>query len=235
MNKAAIAAALRAKNSAKDDGAPLRDVYSYFDLFGDMRDATDPGMAHGGESGMGSTGVGLDWADAGNQAENQNADPVRFNAPPALAGAVTRNRMGNNEGGDSWRFSVDPTKLPETRFGGVLNSHRVDPTTRLRNPAMVYDDPNYGRITDARNINTESWSDYFGPAIMAAATAGMGALGAPTLATGLIGAARGVGEGGLRGGAGGIAGILGNLAGLPSWATGLGRIALSNALRRKKG
>lgn len=232
MTPQALAQALRGK-SAKD--APLRDVYGYFDLFGQMREASDPGTAHGGEAGMGSTGVGLEWADVGGQAENQNAAPVTFRAPnETLANAVT---WGQQYGGDGSRgaFNVDPTKLPETRFGSVLNTGMVDAHTRLRDPSMVYDDPNYGRITDARNIDTSSISDYFGPAIMSAAMWGMGALGAPSLAMQGIGVARGLGEGGLRGGAGGIAGILGNLAGLPGWATSIGRMALANALRRKKG
>lgn len=231
MSKA-LAAALRAKGAKSD--APLRDVFGYFDLGGQMREAEDPGMAHGGESGMGTTGIGLEWGDVGNQAEGQNAAPVVFRAPNETLGrAVTWGQQGSdNEGGGRGSFNVDASLLPQTRFGDVTLTGAVDDRTRLYDPSLVYDDPNYGRITDSRNIDTSSWSDYFGPVIMSAAMAGMGALGAPSLATGLVSAGRAVGEGGLRGGAGNILGVLGNVAGLPSWATNIGRLALSTALRR---
>lgn len=228
---ATIKSTAKSKLAAKD--ALLRDVYSYFDLGGQMIEANDPGMAHGGESGMGTGAVGFEWADQGNQAENQNASPVQFNAPEALAHAVT---WGQQYGGDGTRgaFSVDPTKLPETRFGSVLNTHRVDPSTDLFNPNLVYDDPNYGNITLAQNIDTRSWSDYFGPAIMAAATWGMGALGAPALGTGLVTAGRAFGEGGLRGGADDILGLIANQFGVPSWLTALGRYGVNELLDGKE-
>lgn len=224
--------------------APLRDVYGYFDLFGQMREASDPGTAHGGEAGMGSTGVGLEWADVGGQAENQNAAPVTFTAPnETLANAVT---WGQQYSGDGSRgaFNVDPTKLPQTQFGSVLNTGAVDANTRLYNPNMVYDDPNYGRITDARNIDTRSISDLFGPIMVGLAASGIGSLASAGIgAAGAAGSAiPGYAVNGVQLGRGVLSGngidwnrLLSMIApqlGIPSWGTTLGRLAIG-ALGRK--
>lgn len=215
--------------------APLSNVYDYFHLGGQAMDASDPGTAHGGEAGMGTWNPSLEWADVGGQAENQNAAPVRFNAPENLMGAVTWDEMGaGTENGGRHQFTVDPTKLPETRFGPVTGTGRVDAHTRLYNPSMVYDDPNYGRITDARNIDTRSISDYFGPAALALATWGMGALGAPSLAMQGLQLGRGVLSGnGVDWGR--ILGMVAPYLNIPGEAVTLGRLAAGFADRNGRG
>jgi hypothetical protein len=245
VNPQAIAAALRAKGKSSAKAAPMADIYGYIDNLGTTSfGGEDPGTAHGGEAGMGTTGAGVEWADIGNQAEGQTPEQTTFTPDARFNGAVTRARSDTEGGPGAYRFHVDPSLLPQTRFGDVTRSAQVNPHTRLRDPSMVYDDPNYGRITDHRNVDTSS----VGPMLVSLAaggigglaSAGIGAAGAagssiPGWATSGIRAAQSFGNGDFAGGAGGILGALGSVAGLPSWATQIGRYALSNALRRKKG
>lgn len=229
MNAKALAAALRSK-------ADLRDVYGYIDNSGNTAYAFGPNEANGDNPGWGTTGGGLAWADQSGQGADGNvpASAVTFNPRDPFRGAVSLiSNSANNEGSGGFRFDVDGSKLPQTRFGDVTRTAAVDDSTRVFDPSMVYDDQNYGRITHGANVDARSWSDMVGPALVAAAMAGIGALGAPTWATSLVGGARGLAEGGARGGAGAILGALGSLAGVPGWMTGIGRFALSQALRNR--
>jgi len=252
--QAALAAALRApankltseqlstlmhERESAPPAATLQDIYGYIDNVGNNAFAITPNQMPGGEQGWGTTGLGLTQADtqANNGADgNMPQSPVNF-APPDLfrAGVSLSPNSSNNEGSGGYHFNVDGSKFPTTRFGDVTRTAPVGQGVDLYRPDMVYDDPNYGRITDARNVKPDQLNAMAGPAIMAAATMGMGLLGAPAIGAQLVGLARGISEGGLRGGAGGLASILGSAFGLPSWATNIGRTALSAALRNREG
>lgn len=224
------------KLGAMAKGAPLEDVYGYLTNLANGSFVHESGMEGGGEAGMGSTGAGV-WLDTPtNQAEGSNATPtLRLDVPnQALRDAVQLVRDGSGDGQGGYRFEVDASLLPQTRFGGVDMTAQVNPHTRLRNPNLVYDDPNYGRITDHRNVDTSSISDYFGPAAMALATWGMGALGAPTLAMqGLQ-----LGRGALSGNGIDIGRIISMIApylNIPGEVVTLGRLAAGFADRNGRG
>src|SRR5690606_2898578 len=117
---------------------------------------------------------------------------------------------------------VDGSKLPTTRFGDVTRTAPVNAHTPLFNPALVYDDPQYGRITDARNVRPDKLNQMVGMMLPSLAMGGIGLLGAPALGTQLVGLARALGNGG--NGLGNLIGILGGQFGLPSWATSLAQL-----------
>jgi len=159
---------------------------------------------------------------------------------PRFAGVVrfASNAGHSNEGSGSWRAEVDGSKLPTTRFGDVTRTAPVNAHTPLFNPALVYDDPQYGRITDARNVRPDKLNQMVGMMLPSLAMSGIGALAAPaaiaggglfggsfnpaTLGTQLVGLARALGNGG--NGLGNLIGILGGQFGLPSWATSLAQL-----------
>jgi len=213
----------------------LRDVYRYF---GPNFLAGNPNEA-GNNAGGGTSAPGLERMDVASSTENgtgaQNGDLV-FNAPEMFGGAVSWNGPG---GGGKWdngnSFSIDDAKLPSTQFGNVSRTYQVDPGTQLLNPRLQYDDPNYGQITPLWNIDTrDKLNDTFAVVAPSLAMAGIGALGMPAWAGQLVGLARGLGSGGGLN-AGTLAGMAGSALGLPTWATTLGRVALSQALRRRNG
>lgn len=138
-------------------------------------------------------------------------------------------RRGNDQ---EWvEQRIDFSRLPRTRFGSVENTVPIGPNMRLNNPDLVYDDPNYGRITVRGN--QRSRSPYLGPALMALVSMGMGPLigaaggaGAASTARTAMAALRGLqglGEGNWTGALTGAAGAFG----VPSWATSLARLGMS--------
>src|SRR3954469_22583741 len=72
------------------------------------------------------------------------------------------------------QVTFDQSKLPAPKDNGSVMSDRA----LLCNPAMVRPDPNYGMVTDPRNINLHhndsTWLDIVGPLIVSAVTAGAG-------------------------------------------------------------
>src|SRR3954471_1060417 len=72
------------------------------------------------------------------------------------------------------QVTFDQSKLPAPKYNGSVMSDGA----LLYNPAMVRRDPNYGMVTDPRNINLHhndsTWLDIVGPLIVSAVTAGAG-------------------------------------------------------------
>lgn len=206
-----------------------RDIYGYF---GPNFLGGDPSQA-GNNAGSGTSALGLHWVEQPGGTENGgNGAQLVFDAPEIFGGAVSYGGKGPNGAGEN-RFEIDAAKLPQTRFGGVTRTAAVDDSSRLFNPRLQYDDPNYGRITPIWNLDTRNaLNDFVALAAPAAAMAGIGALGMPALAGQVVGLARGLGSGqGLN--IGSLAGMLGGALGLPTWATSIGRTALAAALRQR--
>lgn len=70
----------------------------------------------------------------------------------------------------------DWSKLPKTKFGTIDNVMPVEKhqMKNLKNPKLVYNDPEYGVITPMSNWKSNN--EWLGPAMMAAASMGMGGL-----------------------------------------------------------
>lgn len=214
----------------------LRDLYSYI-YAGNNVGANGVG---GDAQGTGTNAPGLTWFQDSSSTENgSSGSGYQFNPDPMFQQGVSFVERspggGAQSGGNS--FSVDPSKFPRTRFGDVTRTAPVEDGTSLINPRLVYDDPNYGRITLAANLKPNAgdrFNNAFSSAAMAAAMAGMGGLGMPTLANSAMGLARGLGSGqGLNFGT--ILGALGSAAGLPPAASMAMRMALATALRNRRG
>jgi hypothetical protein len=149
--------------------------------------------------------------------------------------AVTATMNGGDGGGYS--YSVDDSKLPQSRFGGASHLTQTDPNDsrqRLFNPAMQYDDPNYGHVTDARNANNNQWSDQIGPIVGAALTMGAGSVvGAAGGLSGAFNAAQGIGQAGANAADGGgfnwgsLSGVAGSALGIPPAAMTAARLAMA--------
>lgn len=208
---------------AQGGGPTLRDIYGYF---GPNFLGGDPSEA-GNNASDGTSALGLTRIDSASSTEGgggpQNGDIV-FNAPEIFGGAVTYGGKGPN-GNLENQFTIDSSKLPTTRFGGVTGTAAVDSNTRLKFPNLHYSDPNYGEITPIWNVDTrDKLNDFVALAAPAAAMAGIGYLGMPSMAGQFVNLARGLGSGsGLNLGA--VVGMLGNMAGLPGYATTLARLA----------
>lgn len=89
----------------------------------------------------------------------------------------------NQQYGDTVGFNdprslyINYQNLPRTRFGGVDRTAPVEQGSKLINPYLVYEDPNYGRITPMGNVRTGN--EWLGPTLMALVGAGMGSLAGP--------------------------------------------------------
>ena len=174
----------------------LRDIYSYIDNMGSGAVNQGPNEHDGNEAGWGSTGLGMEFADtqANNGADgNAPQAPVVFKPPELFAPGITLGQNNQNEGSSNYHYNVDPSKFPQTRYGDVTSTAPVEWNTELYNPNNRYDDDNYGNITRASNVNTQSWSDMVFPAIMAAFG---GIVGMPAIATQLVQLAAQFGNGG---------------------------------------
>lgn len=228
------------RNMGLEAGDPsgMGDIYDYIDNSGNAAVAITPNGMSGGEQGWGSTGLGLTPANTqANNGGDGNAPQagVTFNPREALQGIVSMiPNSANGEGSGGYQFRVDGSKAPQTRFGDVNITARVtdDDMGDVIDPRLVYDDPVYGRITHARNMDRRSISDMIGPLIVSGAMGGIGMLGAPSLATSLVGLGRAAGEGGDIWGR--LLGMIGGQLGLPGWATSLGQLA-TNGLRGRDG
>lgn len=85
------------------------------------------------------------------------------------------------EGSNNPSYQFSDEKLPQTHGMSFSQLAPVGPATKLFNSDYKFDDPNYGLVTDKKNINPdESMFDKLAPMLIAAAlTAGMGgAIGA---------------------------------------------------------
>jgi hypothetical protein len=80
--------------------------------------------------------------------------------------------------------------MPDTKLGSASNMTAIDANTKLFNPNLKVDDPNYGWVTPTQNVNNAQWSDMLGPLVGIAVGAGFGALGAPEWASMLTKAAQ---------------------------------------------
>lgn len=235
---AALAAVLRAKAAGAKSGdafglnAPMRDVFQYIDNAGTGFVLGTPNTQSGSEAGMGSS-VTAPWETithgAGDNAWTEQVPGV----DPKFADVVriASNAGHSNDGSGGWRAEVDGSKLPTTQYGDINRAAPVNAHTPLFDPRMVYDDPNYGRITDARNVKPDQINSMVSAALMSAAMAGMGYLGMPSFGSALVNGARSFGSGNAGGGFGSLLGAAGSYFGLPSWMTSAGRLALSQALR----
>lgn len=108
---------------------------------------------------------------------------------------------------DKHSLQIDAGKLPSTKFGPIDRVAAIDDKTPLRNPTATDNDPNYGRITPLMNLRGNPELEAFTKLVMAAGTAGIGAM-AGGLGPGLVNAARSAGSGNYGGALGGLAGMI---------------------------
>lgn len=226
LSSDALSELLRQREQAQASGQAepgLRDIYQYVSNQGAGSFFISPNEQNGGESGMGSSAT-VPWQTITHGAGDNAWTEQMPGVDPRFAGVVrfASNAGHSNEGSGSWRAEVDGSKLPTTRFGDVTRTAPVNAHTPLFNPALVYDDPQYGRITDARNVRPDKLNQMVGMMLPSLAMGGIGLLGAPALGTQLVGLARALGNGG--NGLGNLIGILGGQFGLPSWATSLAQL-----------
>jgi len=217
------------------DGSSLRNIYDFMELGhgNSIINNADPGRAHGGEAGMGSSAEQwLDWDDEGN---------VEFNVPEALAGVIERNPGEANGETPRASFNIDWDQLPDTRYGDVWRTWGINENTRLNNPDLWYEDDNYGRITDDRNVHIDRSLDFIPNMLtqLAMAGMGMGGLLGPMGGVGssLVNAGRGAINQDWLGAFGSLLGPLGSMADIPGWVTTLARqgINLVNPYKPPRG
>ena len=212
----------------------LRDIYQYL-YAGNNVGANGVG---GDQQGSGTNAPGLTWfQDSSSTEGGQSGSGFQFNPAAQFADGVrfVEGSPGGGAQSGGNRFDVDASKFPTTRFGEVSRTAPVDASTQLIDPRLVYDDPNYGRITAQANLKPNAgdrFNNAFNGLALSGAMAGVGYLGMPSIAGQVMGLARGLGSGqGLNFGT--LAGMAGGAFGLPSWATNIGRLALSQALRNR--
>lgn len=112
---------------------------------------------------------------------------------------TTQQQYNTDSGQNGYQFDVDYSALPKTKFGGVQNTWAVDDMNAVNDPSLVYDDPNYGKITHKGNLKQGTWDkiNQIAPSLMmAAGTYGMGLLGMPGYVMPAINALRGWDNGG---------------------------------------
>lgn len=228
-----LADVLRKNESAAASGedVTLRDIYGFIDNSGNGAYAHTPNIQAGGEQAWGSTGPGMAYADtqANNGGDGNAAQaPVTFNPHERFREGVSLLSMNNNgEGSGGYRYVVDGDKFPRTAFGDVNATAPVTDATRdlVMDPRLVYNDEHYGEITHGANINNASLSDMIFPAIMAAATGGMGLLGAPALGTMLPGLLQAASNGSID--IGRIAGMIAQYLGVDPQMISLAQLGLN--------
>ena len=141
---------------------------------------------------------------------------------------ITQGSSLNSDSGSSntnWVLNFDQSKIPKPQYQGAVSAGQYG-HDQLYNTNDVAYDPNYGAVTDPRNIKepSASWVDKFGPALVG--LIGMGApmlFGAAGLGMGTAGAAQAA-IGGANGGLAASAGGVGGLSGLSTpLATALGK------------
>lgn len=205
-----------------------------------------------------------------NGSDMSNEDFYRANTQPGNDSSFTRNRVWNGQDFvDQWdinkgsfldtvnsqyganarlengNLQMDYSKLPKSRLGPV---DRLTPISgdhelrNLKNPKLVYDDPVYGKVT--RLENWRSNNEYLGPALMAAMSAGMGAIMAPVggmaaanawrTGSSLVGLGRSLGSGNFNPAS--LAGMaLGHVPGMQGLQGQLARMALTQGINRMRG
>lgn len=121
--------------------------------------------------------------------------------------------------GQGYRLDYDRSKLPAGAGPGWMSPVNMNPD-RLRNGEMKYYDPNYGWVTDPRNVYHKSEGiEKWAPAIAALIS-----MGGPALGAAAAGAGIGAGVGGTSAVTGSAAGLVpANIpaAGASSWWTNL--------------
>ena len=184
------------------------------------------------DKGINEQYITRDWKGDG---EGQHAQSVRFR--PRQGSFLER--LNNTHQGalafgedlpgqDPNSHRIDWSKLPQTRFGPANKVMAVtdDMMGKLLRPELVYDDPNYGRITPI--MNYQSGNDWMKNIPMMIASAGFGQLGTiPAMMQQAIRAAQGIGQG--RTPWGMIANLGASAAGIeiPSWAKPFTNMAIS--------
>lgn len=225
-----LAQLLRQREADPTEGQSLSSIYDFIDNVGNNAYAINPVHEDGQESGWGTT---AGWAfkkptDSSSNEGGARADPFTFDPGPLFSAGVTLSPQAGTEGSGGYHFNVDASKFPLTSLGKpVTETARVNDRQRLYNPGAVVDDPNYGHITDYRNVRPDQLNTIMQLAIPSLAMAGVGSLMAPvalsslglgsgTLNPGsLISLARTLSNGGDPTSAG--LGIIGDALGLPSW------------------
>lgn len=220
---------------ASKSEAPLAGIFGYIDNEGTAYSGWSPNQSNGSEAGMGSS-----FTQPWQQVLQGGGDNASFTltpqADPRFAHAVSFLSNGaNGEGSGGWASRVDGSKLPQTRFGDINRAAPVNAHMALYDPRMQYFDENYGQITPSWNVKPDRLNTAVQAALMSAAMAGMGYLGMPSFAGALVNGARSLGGGDTGGVLGALGGIAGSYFGMPSWMTSAGRLALSQALRNRKG
>lgn len=235
LSSSELSALLREREAAQAGGQVepgSRDIYQYIDNQGTTFGIGTPNQTMGGDAGVGSS-VTAPWETVTSGGGDNATQQLVPTVDPRFRDAVTLFQSNaGGEGSGGWQSNVDPSKLPQTRFGNVTLTAPVSAHTPLANPNLVYDDPVYGRITDARNVRPDPINAMASAALMSAAMAGVGYLGAPTLATSLVNLARTFGNGG--NGIGDIIGMVGDYFNLPSWGTSLAQLAGNQLLGGKR-
>lgn len=142
------------------------------------------------------TNVGANWQSSGEgataPAQGDLSQLQQWQVSPEMSPYVSLDYTPGfeTEGGPvqgQWKYNTQ--NLPGTKFGGDLSNvmlirNQAD-YDKLKNQNLAYYDPNYGFITPHSNYDDGSWEDYIPTAIMAAASAGFGALAAPAIGAGL--------------------------------------------------
>ena len=126
------------------------------------------------------------------------ADNGKMNGIVSL---IDNSKLYNQDGSGNnpYTYDVDYSKLPQTKFGPVTNTWAVTNMNDVENPDLVYDDPNYGKITAKSNMKQTGWDKFNTVApglIMSGATMGLGALGFPAFAMAGVNSLRGASESG---------------------------------------
>ena len=142
------------------------------------------------------TNVGANWQSSGEgataPAQGDLSQLQQWQVSPEMSPYVSLDYTPGfeTEGGPTqgqWKYNTQ--NLPGTKFGNDLSNvmlirNQAD-YDKLKNQDLAYYDPNYGYITPHSNYDDGSWEDYIPTAIMAAASAGFGALAAPAIGAGL--------------------------------------------------
>jgi len=142
------------------------------------------------------TNVGANWQSSGEgataPAQGDLSQLQQWQVSPEMSPYVSLDYTPGfeTEGGPvqgQWKYNTQ--NLPGTKFGNDLSNvmliRNQDDYDKLKNQDLAYYDPNYGYITLHSNYDDGSWEDYIPTAIMAAASAGFGALAAPAIGAGL--------------------------------------------------
>ncbi len=162
----------------------------------------------GGMTDFGPAPYSSIWNYAGIQ-RDPNVVPMYSNSPQVQAlidrGSIKReDRLWQNESGEGRYIfdSVDWTdpSLPVMGAPGTQGKFNWVPTANdtsgLVDPALIYNDPNYGQLTPSFNLKVDrkDWMDLLGPLAVGAITLGAGAIASGAIGAGIGAGAAAAGE-----------------------------------------